>query len=76
MVDALTMEFNDFPWTCPHALSAICASGVDDSDFSLHKLNGIFGANTNAAATEVAFAGNDVNHQWCVSCHLSLFTLI
>jgi hypothetical protein len=70
------MKFNDFPWTCPHALSAICASGINDSDLGLHQLNGIFRANTNATTTKVAFAGNNVNHQWCVSRHLSLFTLV
>jgi hypothetical protein len=70
------MEFNDFPRTRPHALSAIRAAGVDDSDFGFHEFDGIFRANTNAATTEVALAGNNVNHQWSVSCHLSLFTLI
>jgi len=70
------MEFNNFPRTCPNAFSAVCASRVDDSDFSLQELNGIFRADTNAATTEVAFAWNDVNHQWCVSCHFSLITLI
>jgi hypothetical protein len=70
------MKFNHFPWACPHALSAICASGIDDPDLSFHQLNSIFRANTNAATAKVAFAGNDVNHQWCISRHLSLFTLV
>jgi hypothetical protein len=70
------MEFDDFPRTRPNALSAICAAGVDDSDFGFHEFDGIFRANTNAATTKIAFAGNDVNHQWCISCHAPLFMLI
>jgi hypothetical protein len=70
------MEFDDFPRTSPNTLSAICASCVDDPDFGLHELNSIFRANANAASAEVAFAGNDMNHQWCVSRHVHLFTMI
>jgi len=70
------MEFKDFPWARPHALSAIGTAGVDDSDFGFQKLNGIFGANPHAATAKVAFAGNDVNHQWCISCHEFLVTLV
>jgi hypothetical protein len=70
------MEFNDFPRTTPDALSAICTAGVDDPDFGLHELYRIFRANANAASAEVAFAGNDMNHQRCISRHLCLFMLI
>jgi hypothetical protein len=69
------MEFNDFPGTSPDALSAIRATSIDDPDFGLHELDRILGANANATSAEVAFAGNDMNHQWCVSCHEFLVTL-
>jgi hypothetical protein len=70
------MEFNDFPRTGPNALSAICASGVDDPYFGFHELDSVFRANADTAAAKIALAGNDVNHQGCVSCHWDLFTLI
>jgi len=70
------MKFDDFPRASPDALSTIRAPGIDDPDFGLQELDRIFRANTNAASAKVAFAGNDVNHQWCISCHSYLFTLV
>jgi hypothetical protein len=70
------MKFDDFPGTSPYAFSAIRATSIDDPDFGFHELDRIFRANTNTASAEVAFAGNDVNHQWCISCHEFLVTLV
>jgi hypothetical protein len=70
------MKLDDLPGTSPDALSAIRATSIDDPDFGFHELDCVFGADPNAASAEVAFAGNDMNHQWCVSCHELLITLI
>jgi hypothetical protein len=57
------MEFNDFPRASPNTLSAIRAASINDPDFGLQELDSIFRADTNAAATEVAFPRHNMNHQ-------------
>lgn len=63
------MKLNDFPRTCPDTLAAIGAALVDDPNLRLHQLDGILGTYPDAATAKVAFAGNDVNHQWRVTGH-------
>ena len=70
------MELNHFPGTSPDALSAIRAASIDDPDIGFHQFDRIFRANANAASAEIAFAGNNMNHQRTVSGHESLVTLI
>jgi hypothetical protein len=62
--DAFAMELDDFPGASPDAFATIRAALIDDPDFRLQELNGVFRTNTNAAAAEIAFPGNEVNHQW------------
>lgn len=63
------MEFDHFPRTRPDALAAIRAALVDNVNVRLHQLDGVFRAHTDTATAKVAFAGNDINHQWRVSWH-------
>ena len=56
------MEFDDFPWASPNTLPAIRAAGIDDPDFGLQELDGIFRADSNATSAEVAFAWHNMNH--------------
>lgn len=63
------MKLDDFPRTRPHTLAAIGAAFVDDPNLRLHQLDGILGTHSDAATAKVAFAGNDVNHQWRVTGH-------
>ena len=64
MFDAFAMELDDFPGASPHAFATIRASLIDDPDLRFQELNGIFRTNTNAAAAEIAFPGNEVYHKW------------
>ena len=72
MFDTLFVKLDHFPRTCPDALAAIGAAFVDDPDLRLEELDGIFRTNADAAAAEIAFSGNDVDHQWCRTRHIQL----
>ncbi len=69
MVYSLSMKLDHFPRTSPHALATIRAALVDNPNFRFHQLDGILGAHSDAATAKVAFAGNDVNHQWRITRH-------
>lgn len=64
MFDAFAMKLDDFPGASPDAFATIRAALIDDPDLRLQELNGVFGTNTNAAAAEIAFPGNEINHEW------------
>ena len=63
MIDTFSMEFNNFPRTCPHALPAIRAPFLDDSDLRFLKLDRILRAHTHAASAVIAFARTNMDHQ-------------
>ena len=65
MPDPFAMKLDDFPWTSPDTFATVRAALIDDPDLRLQELDGIFRTNTNAAAAEITFAGDEVNHQWC-----------
>ena len=58
------MEFDNLPGAGPHALFTICASLVDYGDFGFEELNRVFRAHAYAATTKIAFAGDNMDHQW------------
>jgi hypothetical protein len=62
--DAFAMKLDDFPWASPDTFATVRAALIDDPDLRLQQLNGVFRTNTNAAATEIAFPRNEVNHEW------------
>ena len=62
--DAFAMELDDFPRASPDAFATIRAALIDDPDLGLQELNGVFRTDTDAAAAEIAFPGNEVNHEW------------
>jgi len=62
MLDALTMEFYDFPGARPDALSAVCAALVDNPDLRFEKLDGVLRAHTDTAPAEIAFPRNKIDH--------------
>lgn len=64
MVDAFTMEFNHFPRTRPNALAAVRAALVDDPYLGFKEFDGVLGTHTDAATAEIAFPGDQVDHQW------------
>jgi hypothetical protein len=64
MFDTFAMELDDFPGASPDAFTTIRAALIDDPDLRLQELNGVFRTNANAAAAEIAFPGNEVNHKW------------
>lgn len=69
MRNTFFMELNDFPRTRPDTLATVRAALVDNANLRLHQLNGILRTNPNATAAKVAFAGNNMNHQWGISWH-------
>jgi hypothetical protein len=57
------MEFDDLPRASPDTFPAIRAAFIDDGDLRLLQLDRVFGANAHTATAEIAFAGDDVDHE-------------
>jgi hypothetical protein len=62
ILDSITMELDDLPRASPDAFATVRAALIDDPYLRLQELNGVFRTNTNAAAAEIAFPGNKVDH--------------
>ena len=75
MGHALPMKLDHLPRTCPYTFSTIRAPLFDDFNLRLHQFNGIFRTNAHAAAAEIAFAGNDVDHERGGTGHGSLHSV-
>ncbi len=65
MLHTFTMKLNDFPRARPNAFPAVCAAFVDDPDLAFEEFDGVLRTHTDAAAAEITFSGNQVDHQWC-----------
>jgi hypothetical protein len=63
ILNPLPVKFNNFPWTSPDALFAVCATLIDDRDFGFEKFDGILGTDSDATTAKIALAGNNMDHQ-------------
>ena len=64
MLNPIAMKLDHFPWASPDTFATVRAALINDPDLRLQQLNGVFRTNTNAAAAEIAFPRNEVNHKW------------
>jgi len=69
MGDSIAMKFDDLPWTRPNTLFAVGAAFFDDGNLRLHQFDGIFGADADTAAAEIALPRDNINHQLIRSWH-------
>ena len=61
-MNSLFMEFDHFPRTSPDAFAAIGASLFNNGDLRFLQFDRIFRTDSDTAAAEIAFSGNDVDH--------------
>jgi hypothetical protein len=63
LFDPFTMEFDDFPRTCPDAFAAVRTAFLNDCDFGFLQLDGVFGTNPDTAPAIIALTRADVDHE-------------
>ena len=68
-VDAAAVELDDLPRASPDAFIAVRTPLIDDGDLGLLQFDGVLRTDTDAAPAEIAFPGDDVDHQWRSSLH-------